>query len=561
MDLELTKAIVFGVVGGLGIFLLGMKNMSEGMQAVAGDKIRKMINAVTNNRFIGCGVGIAVTSLIQSSSVTTVMVVGMVNAGLMTLQQAIGVILGANIGTTVTAWILVLEIGKYGLPLLGVSAFFLLFSKRERVRYTATMFLGLGMVFFGLELMKTGFDPLREFPEFKEWFTRFSPDSGWFGIIKCALVGAIITAIVQSSSATIGVTMGLAYTGIINYHTAAAIVLGVNVGTTITAILASIGANSNAKRAAYAHTIINVIGVLWIFPIFWYYISLVERFVHIDPTTSVVKDGSTTFPHALEAIAITHTGFNLVNGLLFLPFITYLNKFLFILVPVKKFPEAHHLKFLDVRMLDTPAIGIQQSQQEIVHMGDEIEHMLTLLKPFLDGQMDDNKIKEEIFDLEKHQDYTQKEIVEFLGNLMTGTIPYEVMEKGRRQLRIADENESISDYITNILKLILKMRNTNQRMTETGIKQILDLHTQVAEYIHFVNQAVREENKEILTRGVTQSKSITHLMKKYRASHLDRVGTGQASPLSSLIYTDILNAYRRIKDHAFNIVEVISGEK
>jgi phosphate:Na+ symporter len=561
MDLESITQIIFGVVGGLGIFLLGMKNMSEGMQAVAGDKIRKMINAVTNNRFTGCGVGIAITSLIQSSSVTTVMVVGMVNAGLMTLQQAIGVILGANIGTTVTAWILVLEIGKYGLPMLGVSAFFLLFSKRERIRYTATMFLGLGMVFFGLELMKTGFNPLSNLPEFKEWFSRFSPDSGWFGIIKCALVGMILTAIVQSSSATVGVTMGLAYTGIINYHAAAALVLGVNIGTTITAILASIGATNNAKRAAYAHTIVNVIGVLWIFPIFWYYVSFIERFVPVDPATSVVKDGAKTFPYVLEAIALTHTGFNLANGLVFLPFITYFNKLLFILVPVKKYAEVHHLKFLDVRMLDTPAIGIQQSQKEIVHMGEEIEHMLDLLKNFINGQTANKKTEEEIFDLEKHQDMTQKEIVEFLGDLMTGTITHEVMEKGRRQLRMADELESISDYITNILKLILKMRDTNQRMTEDGRKQILDLHVQVSQYIHFVVQAIREENQEILTSGITQSKAITHLMKKYRASHLDRVETGHATPLSSLIYTDMLNAYRRIKDHAFNIVEVLSGEK
>jgi len=561
MNLNSVAQIVFGVVGGLGIFLLGMKNMSEGMQAVAGEKIRKMINAVTNNRFIGCGVGIAVTSLIQSSSVTTVMVVGMVNAGLMTLQQAIGVILGANIGTTVTAWILVLEIGKYGLPILGISAFFFLFSKRERVRYIATMFLGLGMVFFGLELMKTGFDPLREFPEFKEWFTRFSPDSGWFGIIKCALVGAIITSIVQSSSATIGITMGLAFTGIINYQAAAALVLGVNVGTTITAILASIGASSNAKRAAYAHTIINIIGFLWIFPIFWYYVAMVEQFVQVDPTTPVVKDGTTTFPYALEAIAITHTGFNLVNGLIFLPFIAFFNKFLFILVPEKKYKETPHLTFLDIRMLDTPAIALQQSQNEILRMGEEVQRMLALLKNNLNTQSSPIEKQQEIFEIEKHQDLVQKEIVEFLGHIMTGTIPHDVMDRGRRQLRMADEYESISDYITNILKLILKMRNTNQRMTEQGIKEILDLHTHVADYIQFVNQAVREEHKEILTSGLTQGKSITHLMKKYRSTHLDRVGTGYASPLSSLIYTDILNAYRRIKDHAFNIVEVLSGEK
>ena len=234
MNAGLITKMVFIIVGGLGVFLLGMKNMSEGMQAVAGDKMRKLINAVTNNRFVACGVGLVVTMLIQSSSVTTVMVVGMVNAGIMTLTQAIGVILGADIGTTITAWILVLEVGKYGLPLLGVSSFFFLFSKREKVRYTAMMMLGLGMVFFGLQLMKEGFYPLREMPEFIAWFSKFTPNSFW-GVWRCCLIGAAVTAIVQSSSATVGITLGLVATGIIDFKTGAALVLGENIGTTITA--------------------------------------------------------------------------------------------------------------------------------------------------------------------------------------------------------------------------------------------------------------------------------------------------------------------------------------
>ena len=199
MGTGLVVQMAFGILGGLGIFLLGMKNMSEGMQAVAGDRMRKLINAVTNNRFVACGVGLTITTLIQSSSVTTVMVVGMVNAGLMNLTQAIGVILGADIGTTITGWILVLEISKYGLPMIGISAFFFLFSKREKVRYTAMMILGLGMVFFGLMQMKAGFSPLREMPEFTACFSKFTPDS-YFGVLRCCLVGALVTAIIQSLS-------------------------------------------------------------------------------------------------------------------------------------------------------------------------------------------------------------------------------------------------------------------------------------------------------------------------------------------------------------------------
>ena len=213
--------IIFQVCGGLGIFLLGMKNMSEGMQAVAGDRLRKMIGAITNNRILASGVGTLVTCVIQSSSVTTVMVVGMVNASIMTLTQAIGVILGANIGTTITGWILVVKIGKYGLPLLGISAFFYLFSKKDTIRFFAMFLVGLGMVFFGLQLMKNGFAPIKGLPGFEAWFHKFQPDT-YLGVWKCVMVGAVLTAIVQSSSATLGITMALALTGAINFHTAAA---------------------------------------------------------------------------------------------------------------------------------------------------------------------------------------------------------------------------------------------------------------------------------------------------------------------------------------------------
>ncbi len=560
MDIELATKMIFGVVGGLGIFLLGMKNMSEGMQAVAGRRLRKLIDAVTNNRFMACGVGTIMTCLIQSSSVTTVMVVGMVNAGLMTLVQAIGVILGANIGTTITGWILVLKVGKYGLPLLGVSALFYLFSKRDRVRYTAALFLGLGMVFFGLQLMKGGFAPLKEMPEFLAWFSQFSP-VGYLGVLRCCLIGAALTAIVQSSSATIGITMGLAFNGIIDFPTAAALVLGENIGTTITAYLASLGASSNAKRASFAHMFVNIIGVLWITLIFSFYIKAVVWFVGTDPATEIIADGTATYPFALKAIAATHTGFNVVNVIMFLPFISVLSKLLYRLVPEKKYEEKSHLTYLDVRMLDTPAISIEQSQKEILLMGKATADMLGLLKTVLAEQKPDEEREGQIFDYENNLDFIQKEVVEFLSNIMAGNIAHSVADACRRQLRMADEYESISDYITAVLKLNLKMRDANQQMSEQGHQELLDLHDQVAVYINFINDAVRQENKEVLSKARARGNNITRVMKECRASHLARVGTGTTTPLKSLIYTDMLNSYRRIKDHALNIAEVLAGEK
>ncbi len=560
METDVIITMVFGVVGGLGIFLLGMKNMSEGMQAVAGDKLRKLIGIVTNHRIAACGVGTLITCLVQSSSITTVMVVGMVNAGIMNLMQAMGVILGANIGTTITGWILVIKIGKYGLPLLGLSAFFFLFSKRDKVRYTASIFLGLGMVFYGLQLMKHGFAPLKGMPEFVEWFSRFSPET-YFGVLKCCLVGALLTAIVQSSSATLGITIGLASTGVIDFYTAAALVLGENIGTTITAYLASLGASVSAKRASYGHIFFNLLGVVWITAIFPFYMKIVIWVIGVDPTIPIMENGVETFQNSIKGIAMTHTGFNVVNVLIFLPFLGLLCKLLYRVVPDKAIEEEPRLTFLDVRMLDTPAISIQQSRVEVLRMGREVNEMFGLLKDVLLDKGSTKEQEERIFNMEGDLDVIQKEVVEFIGNIMTGRISHEVMGEGHSQVRMADEYESISDYITNILKLNLKVRGINERISDEGLDEILDLHEHVGSYINFINDSVNLESRDILSKAESLGHSITAMMKKYRSNHLVRVEKGYASPQKSLFFTDILNSYRRIKDHALNIAEVLAGEK
>ncbi len=561
MSTDIVVKMIFGIVGGLGIFLLGMKNMSEGMQAVVGDRMRALINAVTNNRFVACGVGLLITMLIQSSSVTTVMVVGMVNAGLMTLTQAIGVILGADIGTTITAWILVLEIGKYGLPILGVASFFFLFSQREKVRYTAMMILGLGMVFFGLELMKGGFYPLREMPEFQAWFSRFTPDSFW-GVWRCCLVGAAVTAIVQSSSATVGITLGLVSTGVIDFRTGAALVLGENIGTTITACLASIGASTNAKRTSLAHVTIKVIGVMWITAIFFPYVEFIERLVGTDISTVVVNaKGEDSFPYAARAIAYSHTCFNIANVVILISFTKVLARILTRVFPGKLEEEVPHLKFIDVRMLDTPAIGIQQSQSEILRMSQLTRKMLNRLRTIIVADKRDETLEAKIFRHEEILDIIQKEIVQFLSNLLSGNVPHTVMNIGRKQLRMADEYESISDYITNILKLNLKMRKAGMQMLPQAREEILDLHGRVSDYIDLVNGGVKDDNQKILVMARTDGDAITHLIREYRSKHLERVENGHTSPLNSLIITDIFTSYRRVKDHALNIAEVLAGEK
>ena len=557
--------MLFEILGGFGLFLLGMKNMSEGMQAVAGERLRRMIGAVTNNRLMACGVGTAVTCVVQSSSITTVMVVGMVNAGIMTLMQAIGVIAGANIGTTITGWVVTLSVDKYGLPLLGAAALFYLFTKRDRIRFTALFVMGLGMVFYGLQLMKVGFSPVKDMPDFVVWFHRFEPVD-YIGVLKCCMVGAILTAIVQSSSATLAITMTLAFSGAINYETAAALVLGENIGTTITAFLASLGTSANARRAAYAHILFNVFGVLWITAIFHWYtdgiVWFVKTFQHSEgPNVAVYTDTGVTYPYVMAAIAATHTGFNIINTLLFLPMIGYVARFLNWAVPERATPEKPRLTYLDVRLFDTPNIAMEQSDAEVVKMGRTVIQMLAQLKDvFATGNLESAKV-DPIFQAENDLDIVQKEIVEFIGHIMAGNITHETMKTARGQLRMADEFESVSDYIATIVKLRLKMKDTEQVLSPEALEEILQLHEMVGRYIEIVVKAVAAEDAGILSEAMIKGNAITKFVKECRNRHLFRVTEGKASPLKSLIYTDMLSSYRRIKDHAFNIAEVLAGEK
>ncbi len=539
--------MIIGTIGGLGLFLVGMKLMSEGMQTVAGERLRKLINAVTDNRLVACGVGATITSLIQSSSVTTVMIVGMVNAGIMTLQQAISVILGADIGTTITAWLVALKIVEYGLPILGISAFFYLFSKNERIRYIAMILLGLGMVFFGLGIMKESFMPLRDNPEFIALFSRFEP-TGIGGVIKCVLAGAFVTAIIQSSSATVAITITLARTGAIGYDTAVALVLGENIGTTITAFLSSLGTITNAKRTAYAHILIKIIGVTIMVPFFFRYVDLLKMIIpeHV----------------AIAArIAFAHTGFNILVVSLFMPLIAPFTRLVEFLVPAKLHKEKHHLTYLDVRIYDTPVIGIQQSYREIVHMGEGIQQMMNWLRLVIENGSGNKKLENKLFHKEKVFDLIQKEIVEFIGKMMSSTLSHDVAKEVHRQLRIADEFESISDYIVAILKLQCRLRNDGLVFAEKGREEILQLHDLVSDYTHMIYGAVKDRNDEILSKALSQGDTISHRVKDFRSSHLLRLESKETVPLASLVFMDVLSSYRRIKDHALNIAEVVAGEK
>jgi len=573
-------AICFQVLGGLGIFLLGMKYMSEGMQNVAGDKLRNLIGFVANNRFSACLVGTLVTCVVQSSSVVTVMVIGFVNAGFMNLMQSIGIIIGANIGTTITGWILALKIGKFGLPILGVAALVYLFAKKDRTKYIAMTVMGIGMVFFGLQTMALGFKT----PEIKMFlhdvFMTMSTVH-YSGVLKCALVGCLATMVVQSSSATLGITIAIAQTGVISVETAIALILGLNIGTTITALLASIGSSTNAKRAAFAHIFFNVIGTIWILPLFYPYVHLIEKLGGMFFSYSSVDVGSLSellnvaaaegldgtpqtiaIAVALTAtIALSHTCFNVINTIVFLPFMQYLAKLVTWIFPSKDFEEVPHLKYIST-MINTPALAIEQSADEIKEMGVQVLKMMDRLKFAVENEDYESKEAESIFKKEEILDVIQKEITQFIGKIFSKNPSRSIAADCRKQLRIADELESISDYIEKILKLYIRKSKSKSVFTKEGTLELKELHDCVDSFIIKTTEAMGHNNTDFLSEASILDRQLVTSIKSIRDAHLSRMEKTDDSTISvSLIYTDILNAYRRIKDHTMNVAEAVAGEK
>lgn len=558
--------MLLAVVGGLGIFMLGMKFMSEGMQAVAGNSLRRMISLVTDKPVLAAATGTAVTILVQSSTVTTVIVVGFANAGVMLLHQAVGVIIGANIGTTITGWILVLQIGKYGLPLLGAAALVYLFTRRDRPRFIAMALMGMGMVFFGLEAMKNGFAPMKDMPAFTEAFAWFGADS-YAGMYKAVLVGCILTLIVQSSSATLGITIGLAVTGAIPYTTAAALVLGENLGTTITVVLASIGANTNAKRAAAAHVGFNLIGVTWITTIFFWYTRLIagvmERMHDTNPITmTMASAGAEEYAAVITAaIALTHTGFNVANAIVFLPFVHLYARLLERVIPDPAVKEkAARLRHLHALGVNSPVLELEQSRGQVVQMGESVIAMAGAIRrlAYDDGGWDE-RLAQQTHQREEHLDDVQRDVVSFLSDALDATVPHAVAQEGRQQLRIAHELESTSDRLSGVLKSMERLRERKLVLSPAQRDGLRELHDAVEAFMRRVIEAYATQRPVDDAEARTTSRVIHQMVRDRQEEHMQMMIDGAVDPHLTMIYTAALTDYRRIRAHAVNVHDATAG--
>ncbi len=537
--------ILLTVLGGLGIFLLGMKHLSEGLQAAAGNGLRKFMSRATGHRIVGVMSGIVSTIIVQSSSIITVMLVGFVSTALMTLPQAFAVLIGANIGTTATVWIIAYApnpqmLGLVGLALGGAMYFFF---RGERVHNLGLTVIGLGLVFLGLAFMAQGVMPIRQNPEIAKIFTAMSADSYW-SILKIAFASTLLTAVIQSSAATIAIAMALAAQQLITYEVAIAVLFGANIGTTATGWLAAIGGTADAKRTALSHTLSNLIGSLvlvWFFPLFL-----------------KVRD---VIPSQMGAIAITDTVFAICRGCIFFPLVKPFVKFIERLVPQPE-NEKPHLSALRFGVRLSPVIACDQALMEVDFMKASNLELLDCVRQVLSGTAGAD-VEKHIVHREDILDNVQKEVTEFLGSIMSKRLAFDVSERARRLLRLTDELESVSDECATILKVVKRFRRQKQQISEKSLKVILNVHDRVSAYAAEVTPLIRSPRGVIpLEKLQAESKALHEHVRECRKIQLGRIGPEDpGSSIRVLGELDIINAYERIRAYYLNCAETLAGGK
>lgn len=559
----MVQSMIFSFMGGLGLFLYGMKIMSEGLQKAAGDRLRKILEKLTTNRFMAFLVGVGVTAVIQSSSATTVMLVGFVNAGLMNLLQAIGVVLGANIGTTITAQMIAFKVQHYALPAIGLGVGLRLFATSRRWQYYGEILIGFGMLFYGLTVMKSGLTALKQHAYFHQAFVTFGNNP-----VLAVLAGALLTMVLQSSSATVGITMTLAVSGAISFKGGVGLVLGENIGTTITALLASIGTNIAAKRTARAHMIFNVIGVCYILLLFPLFIKFVDYLTPGNPDMVIASAQQALNygmsvgdkPFIARHLANAHTIFNVINCLIFLPFLGALAKVSTWMVPAHDEDEQEiHLRYLDNRVLDTPSLAVSQARQETVRMMEIATKMFTQTMEC--SHHYSMKLVDKIYRKENTIDMLQKEITDFIVALSPKSLTTEFSREVTSLMYMVNNIERIGDHSENLVKLVERRLESKVVFSDRAMEEIEDISSKTSEFLKLIYDALKRGDGEIMTAAKRLETSINMLEDHYRKDHISRLNEGCCTVDAGLIFIDMLTNFEKIGDHCYNLAESIAGVK
>lgn len=530
---------IFAFLGGLALFIYGMQLMGEGLQRAAGEKLQKILSAITGTVVIGVIAGALVTAIIQSSSATTVMTVGLVNAGLMNLKQAFSIVMGANIGTTMTAQLIAFNLTKYVKLIMAIGFIVYFLSKKKQWKYFGQVVFGFGILMLGMEMMGDAVAPLKDYQGFVDFITEFS-HRPFLGVV----VGMIMTMVIQSSSATIGILMAMATQGIIPLEGAIPVLFGDNIGTCITAVLASIGTNITARRTALAHVMFNVVGSIVFLLFMNYFVSFV---IYLSPEGDIARQ-----------IANAHTVFNVLNTILFIPFAGLFVKGICLIFPGKEVIISQKPQYLDSNVLATPAIAISLASKEIIRMANVARDNVNAgMQAIMEKDL--RKVKY----VKAHEpvvDALEEAITVYLTKISEKKLSEELSNKHTSLLHACNDIERIGDHAENLAKQAETIINeSNIAFSEAAMLELKATIDTVDKCYQAAIQSMEFDDKEKAREAIVFAKEVRSLLRDIRKNHIQRLNENQCTPVAGFVLIEMLTNLRRISDHAQNLAQLVLG--
>jgi len=553
--------VLIQTLGGLGIFILGMKLMTEGLQMAAGNRIRNVLKAVSDNRVVGFATGAAVTALVQSSSATTVMLISFVSAGLMSLTQAVGVMLGCNVGTTMTAQLIAFKLSNLALPAIALGVPLKYFATRKKYRYVGEVILGFGLLFFGMTVMGDGLKPLRVDPEFIAFFTKFNAASIG-GILLCVATGCVLTMVLQSSSATVGLTMALATQGLLDFPSAMALVLGENIGTTITAELATIGStNIDSHRAARANTMFNVLGVCIMLLIFPWFLQGIEWATQLMGAQHWNVQVNGEYPHLGRYLANGHTLFNLTNAIVFLIFLPVLIKVGTWLSPKDKTTGdvLFRQPVFDQHVEDNPVAALAQVRGEIHRMSLTVHAAYTNALDCLEKR--DHRTIRQRQRFEDQVNEMHKAISTFLAKTMQSEINEETSNDIAEQMRVVNNLERIGDAVEALGLLCEDIVDKELKFSENAMGDFFVLAAKVDEFLRMISEALIKEPEHLMEKAEAAERTIDAMRETMRDTHIERLKVGKCGIEGGLTFINLLARLEKIGDYCYSIARSVASQR
>lgn len=538
---------IASLLGGLALFLMGMKMMSDGLEQTAGDKMKTVLEKLTSNRFLGVGVGAGITAVIQSSSATTVMVVGFVNSGLMTLRQAIWVIMGANVGTTITGQLIALDVGVIAPLIAIVGVVFIVFLKSKKLHHWGYIFAGLGILFMGMNMMSDSMSGLRDSQEFVNVVTNLSNPA--LGI----LAGAVFTAIIQSSSASVGILQALAMSGAISLSSSVYVLFGQNIGTCITAVLASVGTSRNARRTTVIHLLFNITGTI-IFTII----------CMLTPFTDFMQ--SLTPDNPAAQIANVHTIFNIVTTLILLPFGTLLEKAAMKILPERSDEKSNKMQFRFISPDSVNNHSIGSVSVAVSQIQSEVSHMLELARSNVSDAFDnilhwDRDRFENVEKNEEYVDFLNAEISKYISALMSGEMTEQDAKTVSAYFKIIGNIERISDHAMNIAEYAMLLNKKGYKADDEIYSEVEEMKYVTLDGLKLIDFSVGEMQQMTFVSVSMAEKNIDSLSEAYRSNQIERLRENKCSGDVSVVYSEMITDFERIGDHLLNIGELMTDKK